>query len=299
MRTVYISGPMAGYPNLGACPGVRVGQKVYGDGRPGSHDGGCDLRADLAALLRLADAVYCLPGWSRSRGAQIEVLIARLLRIPIDYHPDAERGGSAVEVLADVYDEINRQDAKWGDQSKHPDGTQRPSDALVANWTRQETQDAFAVGRGTWRNILDEEVAEAYAETGPELSTELVQVAAVAVQWRAAQARRNQPPKENRRTETCVVWTCDDCNEAIHLAADEAPAGWETIDGKDVCEECFKRRECAEKGAEEYRRCLRCGNGEETRTRTVEPPEVVDLVAALRASVEAARRRREARESGS
>lgn len=30
----------------------------------------------------------------------------------------------------------------------------------------------------------------AYAETGAELSTELVQVAAVAVQWRAAQARR-------------------------------------------------------------------------------------------------------------
>ena len=66
----------------------------------------------------------------------------------------------------------------------------------------------------------------------------------------------------SRRTETCVVWTCDDCN--------------------DVCEECFERRECAEKGhdwsewissywppegAEEYRRCLRCGNGEETRTR--------------------------------
>ena len=58
--------------------------------------------------------------------------------------------------------------------------------------------------------------------------------------------------------------------------------GWETIDGKDVCGECFERRECAEKGhdwsewissywppegAEEYRRCLRCGNGEETRTR--------------------------------
>lgn len=93
----------------------------------------------------------------------------------------------------------------------------------------------------------------------------------------------------SRRTETCVVWTCDDCNEeymevgvTTHLAADEAPAGWETIDGKDVCEECFERRECAEKGhdwsewissywppegAEEYRRCLRCNNGEETRTR--------------------------------
>ena len=224
MRTVYISGPMAGYPNMnefafraaegtiwegsdepltphdllphshtGACP------KVYGDGRPGDHDGGCYVRGDLVAMLETADSLYVLPGWSRSRGAQIEVLIARLLRIPIDYHPDAERGGSAVEVLADVYDEINRQDAKWGDQSSHPDGTQRPEDSDLANYTRGETQTAFAAGRGTWRHILDEEVAEAYAETGPELSTELVQVAAVAVQWRAAQARRNQPPKEEPR----------------------------------------------------------------------------------------------------
>lgn len=185
MRTVYISGPMAGYPNMnepafraaegtiwegndepltpldllphshtGACP------KVYGDGRPGSHDGGCYLRGDLAAMLDEADSLYVLPGWSRSRGAQIEVLIARLLRIPIDYHPDAERGGSAVEVLADVYDEINRQDAKWGDQSGHPDGT------------------------------ADEPAFDT-------MCAELVQVAAVAVQWRAAQARRNQPRKES------------------------------------------------------------------------------------------------------
>ena len=42
-----------------------------------------------------------------------------------------------------------------------------------------------------------------------------------------------------------------------------------------------------------------CDNSVEKRTRLVEPPEVVDLVAALRASVEAARRRREAMESDS
>lgn len=218
-RTVYLCGPMAGRADLNE-PAFRATQNaiaasgdvplvphdikphwhgaqpcapVYGaPGAESGHDGGCYLRGDLAALLRLADAVYCLPGWSRSRGAQIEVLIARLLRIPIEYHPEAERGGSAVEVLADVYDEINRQDAKWGDQSGHPDGT-HPSRhrQAEANYVRLQCQQAFAEGRGTWRHILDEEVAEAYAETGAELSTELVQVAAVAVQWRAAQARRN------------------------------------------------------------------------------------------------------------
>ena len=213
---VYTSGPMTCHPNLNE-PAFRAAEHVawaagaepltphdlmphahpgkcapvYGDSRPGDHDGGCYLRGDLAAMLDKATSLYVLPGWSRSRGAQIEVLIARLLRIPIEYHPDAERGGSAVEILADVYDEIRRQDAKWGDQSTHPDGTQQPEDNYLANYTRGETQTAFAEGRGTWRHILDEEVAEAYAETGPELSTELIQVAAVAVQWRAAQARRN------------------------------------------------------------------------------------------------------------
>lgn len=218
---IYISGPMSGHPGLNE-PAFRAAEQtiwasgaepltphdimphthpgtcppIYSDGHPGDHDSGCHLRGDLAAMLDEATSLYVLPGWSRSRGAQIEVLIARLLRIPIDYHPDAERGGSAVEVLADVYDEINRQNAKWGDQS-HPDGTQRPEDNDLANYTQSETQTAFAEGRGTWRHILAEEVAEAYAETGAELSTELVQVAAVAVQWRAAQARRNQPRKEN------------------------------------------------------------------------------------------------------
>lgn len=93
-----------------------------------------------------------------------------------------------------------------------------------------------------------------------------------------------------RRTEPCVVWTCDDCNEeckkdgaTLHFTADDAPTGWETIDGKDVCDECVLRRECAEKGhewgewgpacwlpegAEEYRRCLRCFDAMETRPRT-------------------------------
>lgn len=219
-RIVYTSGPMAGHPALNESafraaehtiweagaepltphdimPHAHPGKcaPVYRDGRPGDHDSGCYLRGDLAAMLDKADSLYVLPGWSRSRGAQIEVLIARLLRIPIDYHPDAERGGSAVEVLADVYDEINRQDVMFGGQSGHPDGTaDEPAfDTMCADNARRVCQQAFAEGRGTWRHILQEEVAEAYAETGAELSTELVQVAAVAVQWRAAQARRNHP----------------------------------------------------------------------------------------------------------
>ena len=127
MSIVYISGPMAGYPDLNSAafraaehaiwesgreplnphdiqPHAHGGRcpVVYGDAKPGDHDGGCYLRGDLIAMLRGADTIYMLPGWSRSKGAQIEVLIARLLHMPIEHHPDAEHGGSFATLLAEV-----------------------------------------------------------------------------------------------------------------------------------------------------------------------------------------------------
>ena len=231
MSIVYISGPMAGYDGLnevafraaaqtildrGDAPLVphdikphwhpgRECAPVYGaEAAEGGHDGGCYLRADLADMLKVADSLYVLPGWSRSRGAQIEVLIARLLGMPIEYHPDTERGGSAVEHLASVYAEIGRQNAKWGDQSGHPDGTgpetfpfrssgfnlDLRTGAEVAGIFTAACQRAFAEKRGTWRDILSEEIGEAYAEIGDALRIELIQVAAVATQWAAAIGRR-------------------------------------------------------------------------------------------------------------
>ena len=230
MSTIYVCGPMAGYPDLnrrafdeaasliesrgdraivphdvgvrehdGPCPAVYDGQPAA----QGDHDGGCYLRADLAQMV-YADAVHVLPGWSRSRGAQIEVLIARLLRIPIKHAPDAERAGSPIADLAGIVDEIRRQDAKWGDQSRHPDGTgplthpfrargsanlDLSNAADIANHLRENCEDAFRQWRGTWRHIFLEEVGEALAEDGPALDVELHQVAAVAMQWVAARAR--------------------------------------------------------------------------------------------------------------
>lgn len=37
------------------------------------------LRRDLIALLTECDAIYMLPGWSESRGAQLEHAVARAL----------------------------------------------------------------------------------------------------------------------------------------------------------------------------------------------------------------------------
>lgn len=129
MSIVYISGGMAGYDGLnevafraaaqtildrGDAPLVphdikphqhpgRECAPVYGaEAAEGGHDGGCYLRADLADMLKVADSLYLLPGWSRSRGAQIEVLIARLMHISIEYHPDAEHGRSFATLLAEV-----------------------------------------------------------------------------------------------------------------------------------------------------------------------------------------------------
>lgn len=129
MSIVYISGGMAGYDGLNEVafraaaqtildrgdaplvphnivPHEHLGREcapVYGsEAAEGGHDGGCYLRADLADVLKVADSLYLLPGWSRSCGAQIEVLIARLMRISIEYHPDAEHGGSSATLLAEV-----------------------------------------------------------------------------------------------------------------------------------------------------------------------------------------------------
>ncbi|WP_344144326.1 hypothetical protein, partial [Polymorphospora rubra] len=108
-------------------------------------------------------------------------------------------------VLAEIAAERARQDAKWGEQN-HPDGTgpnivwafTGPA-AYVAETARAECDRLHAEGHGTWRDILTEEVAEAYATDSPAaLRAELVQVAAVVVAWVEAIDRRTagqEPPQ--------------------------------------------------------------------------------------------------------
>lgn len=96
----------------------------------------------------------------------------------------------SLRVLSDVIAERQRQHARWGRQS-HPDGT----GGLAAVQQREAAQrycDELSVaGLLTWRAILEEEVAEAIAEVDHDrLREELVQVAAVAVQWIEALDRR-------------------------------------------------------------------------------------------------------------
>lgn len=94
------------------------------------------------------------------------------------------------EILDLIAAERKRQDEKWGVQD-HPDGTSH----LLRKTTeikRAVCQAAFAGQRGSWRVILDEEVAEAAAEEDPvKLKQELIQVAAVCVAWIESIDRRS------------------------------------------------------------------------------------------------------------
>lgn len=95
-------------------------------------------------------------------------------------------------VVREVVLERFRQDAKWGEQN-HPDGTGPTIPTLnAAEQARHECDYAHRNGTGTWRHILAEEVAEAFAESDPaRLREELLQVAAVAVAWVEAIDRRD------------------------------------------------------------------------------------------------------------
>ena len=94
-------------------------------------------------------------------------------------------------VLVEIRAERGRQDAKWGEQN-HPDGT-GPQFANRAEYERIRTETAAADGTLTFRHVLAEEVAEAYAENDPDrLRAELVQVAATAICWIQAIDRRAQ-----------------------------------------------------------------------------------------------------------
>ena len=93
-------------------------------------------------------------------------------------------------IAEEVLEERKRQDGLWGEQN-HQDGTGGIDFERACDRIREECVAAFNTGRGTWRHILLEEVAEACAEHDPSrIREELVQVSAVAQAWIEAIDRR-------------------------------------------------------------------------------------------------------------
>lgn len=95
-------------------------------------------------------------------------------------------GKRRVQTLRDVNDELNRQNDLWGEQN-HEDGTGDVWFTISAGVQKDSNDDDELKGTLTWKGILLEEVYEALAETDRELlREELIQVAAVSLQWAEA-----------------------------------------------------------------------------------------------------------------
>jgi len=114
------------------------------------------------------------------------------------------------EVFADVLAELDRQEHKWGVQD-HPAIIPVLADSAgygsvlraLEKDLKELCQEAATLGQTNWKNILDEEVAEAcVAAFDDPLSdatrNELVQVAAVAISWIESidRARARATPEE-------------------------------------------------------------------------------------------------------
>ena len=101
--------------------------------------------------------------------------------------------------LAHIAAERRRQHERWGQQDL-PDGTGQYPETIAADLAKMSSQDATEGGYVTWLHVLREEVAEAFAESDPaRLRAELVQVAAVAIQWIEAIDRRTAATEETHR----------------------------------------------------------------------------------------------------
>lgn len=89
---LYVSGPMTGIPewNFPAFNAAAEQLRAYGYDVVNPADGGADeattwaeyLKEDLRLLLA-CDGVATLPGWTGSRGACLEVHVARALGMPV------------------------------------------------------------------------------------------------------------------------------------------------------------------------------------------------------------------------
>ncbi|WP_368681023.1 hypothetical protein R1X32_42665 [Rhodococcus opacus] len=87
-----------------------------------------------------------------------------------------------LKILNEIRAERARQDEKWGEQN-HLDGT-GPAFQWLADGARERCQMAASFGLVSFKDILEEEVFEAFAESDPtKLRAELIQVAAVTVAW--------------------------------------------------------------------------------------------------------------------
>lgn len=90
-----------------------------------------------------------------------------------------------MSILEEIKKERARQDAKWGEQNHKFTTINEAYAKNIADICREQCDEQFALGEGTWQDILEEEVYEALAEASKgdmkAFREELIQVAAVVV----------------------------------------------------------------------------------------------------------------------
>lgn len=100
MKRIYIAGPMTGIPELNfpafhsaaaqlRSKGFEVINPAEINADPSAGWTDC-MRADIRELVT-CDAVYFLPGFDKSRGAQLERHIAKALNMTLMYADEAQR----------------------------------------------------------------------------------------------------------------------------------------------------------------------------------------------------------------
>lgn len=95
--TIYIAGPMSGLPELNHPAFNAAAQELRDIGfdvvnpvdicKDKSAKWSDCMRADIAALVE-CDSIVLLPGWENSRGAQLELSIAKALGMPVHWYHD-------------------------------------------------------------------------------------------------------------------------------------------------------------------------------------------------------------------
>jgi hypothetical protein len=105
---IYLAGPMSGYPewNFPAFMAaedyvrlLRVGvvNPARAFGGKTDIDWHICLSLCVRRLVRECDQIWMLPGWTKSRGAVIEHLVARGLGLEVNYLDDAEKSTEEIE----------------------------------------------------------------------------------------------------------------------------------------------------------------------------------------------------------
>ncbi|MEV7034564.1 NUDIX hydrolase [Streptomyces sp. NPDC093272] len=134
------------------------------------------LARTIAETIRDTPVRLGTPEGAADLAAKLVVRVAAYMGSELPTTPGMTRHMTEVDA------ERQRQLTKWGEQH-HLDGTGRPGDREESDRLRAACK-ANSPAEDNWRDILAEEIAEAFAETDSALlRTELVQSAAVIQAW--------------------------------------------------------------------------------------------------------------------